>query len=802
MIYQGLKIFIRNTYRKPFFSAINILGLAIGIACFVITALYINYHLSFDKFHDKAGQIYTLTTTIDFKDFYVENQETTPAPLAAALLESYPEIVQVTRINNLIEAFVKTEDQQYKENTIRYADSSFFEVFTYEFIEGNAKQALLLSNTVVITQQIAEKYFGEEKAYGKILELYGRKFKITGVIKNPPQYSIVNFNFLFSLHSFKYYYNSSSWDDGRFLTYFVLQDGASPQKLEAKLPDLLKQYLKERDGIAFTRWLEMGNRWEYHVHSINQIYLNIRGNKIYLIGFGLTATFLLLIASINYMNLNTSRANTRAREIGVKKTIGASKTNLTSQFLSESVLMSVIALIIAMGLVEAMLPYFSSFVDAKLNIHYFSNFYTLPLLVGFAILVGVFSGLYPAFVLSSIKPVKVLKGNFNFKGKRVDLRNFLVFLQFAISTALIIMLAFVYAQTKMMLNQNLGFDKENVLVVHNAEEVTEREGLMISGSCNTDLIRAALHEIPEVENISFSGQTLSHNSEAAQTMTFENGKEILMNWFMCDPDYAKTMKIEMETGRFFDRENNSDLRSVVLNQSAVDYLNWNNEVLGKVFNIPPIGELKVIGVIKDFHYQPLQYKIMPVMFLNHEGPAFFGVNYLNIKLLNAPYQETIQKIETVWKNFAPGIPFEYSLLSEQNKTLYLKEEKTKQLLMILTLLVLFITYLGIYGLAVFSTQVKMKEIAIRKIMGSSVQTIIFKMSWGLTKLVIIANLIAWPAAWYFTDQWLSNFAFRVPISWWVFLAAAVISYLLAIITIIFQSYSAANKNPVEVLRYE
>ena len=799
---HNLKIFFRNSLRKPLSTIINMLGLAIGIACFVITAIYINYHLTFDAFHDHAGDIYTVTSTVKYNNFDTEDGEKTPAPLAAILANNYPEIKAVARLSQDIEGTVKVGEKTYIEKQIAYADSSFFDVFTYRFIEGSAVDALLEPNSVVLTEQIAKKYFNDEVAIGSLIELFNRVFKVTAIIENPPPNSILKFDLLFSLHTFKYYYNNPSWKYNRFHTYFVLNSDVDLKNLNQKILDISKQYVHKVDGIEFKEWLMAGNKWEYHLVSIKKVYLDLRNNRNYLNGFAITASLLLFIACINYINLNTAKAGSRAMEVGLKKTMGANRKRLIYQFLGESIVMSFLSLIIAMGIVEAVLPLLSEFLDVKLIIHYFKNVYTLPSLLSLAFVVGLISGVYPAFVLTSYVPIKVLKGNTFVKKSRFSLRSILVFLQFAISTCLVITSFFVYQQTQLLMNKDVGFNKENLMVVRHAKNLTIRKINPYTPTCNTDIVRAEFLKIPEIENVTFSGRAFNHDKEEAQETSLENGKKYLLNWFMCDPDYAITMKIHMHSGRFFDRKNSSDLKAAVINKTALDYFKWDAESLDQVFEFPTLGKFKLIGVINDFHYQPLHYEIKPLLFLNHEGPAFFNIDYFNIRLKRTPDQETIKKIESVWKKFVSDVPFEYFMLDDQDKLNYIKEERTKQLFLILTILVLIITYIGIYGLVTYSNQVKTKEIAIRKAIGATINNIILKISWNFTWLVLTSNILAWPLAWYFMNDWLNGFATRINMSWWIFILAAICSYILAILTIIFQAYSAARRNPVDVLRYE
>ncbi len=790
MIKNSLKITIRNFYKKPAFSIINVLGLAIGLACFVLTMVYVNDELSYDSCHEKKDRIYLATVTINFADYFLENRESTTATFSETVKNTFPEIEDATQTIFGYTGFVRIKDAFYKEDEIAGADSSYFDVFTHEFIMGDPKKALIDPRSVVLTESTAKKYFGNENPFGETLTLFDEEFKITGIIKDLPENVSYSFDLLVSIYTWDGWYNDSDWRNNNFHNFIVLKEGADPLQVEEKFPQLLNNHITDMNGQNFEDWLADGNRWEYHLFSLKKVYLDLRGNGIYTLGFGIVAIFLLIIACINYMNLSTAKSAQRAKEVGVRKAIGAFRSHLIRQFIGESVVMSFLSLIIGMGIVEACLPFLSSFVAKDLEINYFDNLFVLPVLLGLGLVIGVISGLYPALVLSSYQPIKVLKGIINKKGNGLNLRNTLVFLQFIISIALIISLIVVVKQTDLLYTKKLGYNKENLLIIRNARSIK-----------NQNLFKAEIREIPSVENLTFTSRIPSRGSGPSNQWIPEGKEATLFSIHIADEDFLKTMKIDLKAGRFFNKEFSTDTSAIVMNEAAAKMLNWGDTLNRTISN--SIGDFHVIGIIKDYNFQTLHSEIKPLLiFLNSDGYNS-GYGFITIRLkpdMKLPTNE----IEKIWNEntLERNTPFEYFFFEEQYKNYYDQEGQTRQLMLILTFLILFVTALGLYGLASYATQEKMKEIAIRKAMGASINHIIYRMTWSFTKLVLIANIVAWPLAWYFMNNWLDGFASRISLSIWIFIISAALTYLLAIITIISQAYAAARKNPVDVLRYE
>ena len=790
MISNSLKIALRNFYRKPAFSIINVMGLAIGLACFVLTMVYVNYELGYDSVHKNKDRIYMATVTINFADYFIKNQESTTATFAETVKSTYPEVENATQTIFGISWYIRRGDDYFRDSRIAAADSSYFNVFTHEFIEGDPKTALTEPMSVVLTESTAKKYFGDNNAFGEVLDLNDEDFKITGIIKDNPKNVSFGFDIMISIYQWDGWYNSPQWQNNNFYNFVLLRKGTNPIELEAKFPALLKSKIQTIKGKDFESWLAEGNRWEYHLFSLKEVYLDLWGNGIYLIGFGIVAIFLLIIACINYMNLSTAKAAQRAKEVGIRKAIGAHQSNLILQFNGESIFMSFLSLIIGMGLVEVALPFLSDFINAKLSIHYFDNFLVLPALMILGLIIGFASGLYPAIVLSNYKPVKVLKGDIIKNGKGLNLRNALVLLQFAISIVLIISLIVVVRQTDLLYTKKLGFNKDNLMVVTMAASIKNR-----------DLFKSDLRKIPEIENASFTSNMPKRGSGSSNQWTPEGKETTLFTVQVADEDFLKTMQIDLHAGRFFNKEYLTDSTAIVMNLTAAKFLNWGDTLNHKLSN--GVVDFHQIGIIEDYHFQTLHENIKPLLICLVGGNYGMPAQYLAIRL-KAGSVPPIAEIEKAWNNntWERNTPFEYYFFNERYKTYYNQENQTRQLMLMLTILILFVTALGLYGLASFTAQERMKEMAICKAMGASIKRIIFKMTWNFTKLVLIANIVAWPVAWYFMNDWLSKFATRISISWWIFVLAALLSYLLAIATIIFQAYAAARRNPVDVLRYE
>lgn len=803
MIKSYLKIALRNIMKHKGISFINIVGLAIGISCSVLIMLFVTNELSYDKFHNKADRIYRLAVRASIGDTKI-NQTYSSSQTFRMLLEDFPEIETGIKFLNLGRTPVIPDEKTFYESSFFAVDSAFYDVFSIPLIHGNPETVLKDPNTMVLSKNTALKYFGDINVVGKVIKVdfssYGGivDFKITGVSENVPNNSHFHYDLLVSSASFPTLINNTGWSANNFITYLLLQEGTSQEWFDEKLKEFTRKHMGEE---RFDEWVAQGNYWEYFLQPITEIHLNsdlngefeANGNKTYVYIFSVISIIILLIACINFMNLSTAKSSLRAKEVGLRKVVGSNRNKLISQFLSEAVLLSFISLALGIVIVECLLPVYRNLIGRQLDIHYFDNFVVIPSLLALGLIVGVISGSYPAFFLSSFKPISVLRGNTGSSKGSSLLRNILVIFQFAISIFLIIGTLVIYQQLKFFQNIKLGFNKEQVLVIRNPGALGN----------NFTPFKEVLRNYSNVIGVSGSntlpGRSFSNIGFGAEGVE----KSFTLNLCVCDYDFLKTLKLEMAQGRFFLREFSTDSHAAILNEKAVKLLGWENPIGKKINNWSRNrGNFTVVGVIKDYHYESLHQEIRPqALFLS--GGYYQNIeSYISVRLNTENISETVKYVGSTWNDFAPGKPFEYSFLDEDYDNLYVNEKQTRKLFTIFSLFAIFIACLGLFGLASFSADQRTKEIGIRKVLGASVPRIVNILNKNFIKWVLIANLIAWPAAWFIMNSWLQNFAYRIKLSWWMFILAAVLALLIALITVSFQTVKAALKNPIDSLRYE
>lgn len=802
MIKNYFKIAIRNIIKHKSFSFINIIGLAIGIACSILILLFVTNELSYDKFHEKADRIYRIAVRASIGDTKI-NQTYSSSITFQKLLEDFPEIENGIKFLRLGRVPIILDKKTFYESRFYAVDSTFYDVFTIPLIQGNPKTVLSNPNTMVVSKNTAIKYFGNTDAVGKVLTAdFGPEgsidFKITGVSENVPNNSHFHYDLLVSSASFPTYINDPGWSSNNFISYVVLKKGTSKEGVEEKLKEFTRKYM---GGERFDKWVAQGNFWEYYLQPVTKIHLNsdlngefeANGNETYVYIFSVISIIILLIACINFMNLSIAKSSLRAKEVGLRKVVGSSRNKLMCQFLSESVLLSYISLALGIVIVEILLPLYRNLIGRQLDIHYFDNFVVIPSLLALGLIVGIISGSYPAFFLSSFKPITVFKGNLGSSKGSSWLKNVLVVFQFTISIFLIIGTLVVYQQLKFFQNQKLGFEKDQVLVVSNP------------GSLGNNIIpfKEALRKFSSVMDVSGSntlpGKGFSNIGFGAEAVD----QSFTLNLCVCDYDFLKTLKLKLAQGRFFSRDFVSDSNAAVLNEKAVELLGWDNPIGKRINNwAQNRGNFVVIGVIKDYHYESLHHKIRPMALFLSGGYYTNVERCISVRLNSENISGTIKYIENTWNNFAQNMPFEYSFLDEDFDNLYINEKQTRKLFTIFSCLAIFIACLGLFGLVLFIADRKTKEIGIRKVLGASVSGIVTILNKSFIKLVLIANFIAWPAAWYAMNRWLQNFAYRIKLSWWMFVLAALISLMIALITVSSQTVKAALKNPVNSLRYE
>jgi putative ABC transport system permease protein len=807
MIKNYFKIAFRNLWKNKGYSAINILGLAAGLATCLLIVLYVWDELSYDKFHEKAERIYRVDSDIKFGGTDMKLCVSSD-PMGATLKRDYPQVEQFTRIYaSEGSKLIKKGNEFINETRIAYVDSTFFDVFSFDLISGNPKTSLNDPNTAVISETGAKKYFGSTDVVGKLIETSDKiAFKITAVMKDMPSNSHFIFDILLSMDNVDYQFGN--YLSHNFSTYIVLQKGTDPAVINKFFPAILSKYVLPQ-AQAFMQIKTMdefeksGNRLEYRLMPMTKIHLysdrfpelSPNGDIQNVFIFSAVALFILLIACINFMNLSTARSANRAKEVGIRKVLGTDRKTLIWQFLTESTLVSFIALFIALGITLLILPFFNDVASKSLL---FSNLFSarfLPFLILIPLLVGLLAGSYPALYLSAFQPITVLKGKLASGFKKSRLRSTLVVIQFATTIILIISTIVVYNQLNFIQNRKLGFNKDQVLIVDNTYALGQQAGPFkeeiskLSGVSN-----ATMSSYLPVSNSSRSDNTYSKDA----VMDINSG--LNMQTWRIDEQYLATLGMELVKGRNFSKEFGTDSTAIIINETCAGLLGYADPI-GKDIYFSDDGNkvepLKIIGVVKNFHFESLRQNVGPLCFRLEKsiGSGIFKIKTNDIKSL-------VAGVESTWKKMAPGLPFSYRFLDDSFNSMYRAEQRMGKLALGFAILAIIVASMGLFGLATYASEQRVKEIGIRKVLGASVTNITQMLSKDFLKLIVIASLIAFPIAGWAMYTWLQNFAYRIDIQWWVFLVAALIAILIAMITISFQAIKAAVANPVKSLRTE
>lgn len=811
MLANYIKIAWRSLLKNKVFSFINIAGLAIGLSCFLLIALYVADELSYDRYNENAGRIYRVDADIRFGSTDLK-LAVSPDPMGAALKRDYPQVEQFVRFYNSDGSkLIKKGNDFIEEQKVAYADSTLFDVFTLPALEGDSRTALNKPNTVVITEATANKYFGTTHVVGKTIETSQSKnnlYKITAVIKDIPHNSHFNFDFIFSMDNVQYGFGN--YLSNNFQTYILLKKGTDYKAFEKNFDQVIEKYIlpqaKQFMQISsMDEFKKTGNKLEYHLMPLTDIHLKserfpelgVNGSMQSVYIFSVVALFILLIACINFMNLSTARSASRAKEVGIRKVLGTEKKSLVWQFLTESTLMVFIALVVAIFIILLVMPFFNDVSTKQLTLWSLINYKALPFFVLLPFVVGALAGSYPAFFLSSFQPIAVLKGKINAGFKRSYLRSGLVVVQFAISIFLIISVTIVYNQLSYIQNKKLGFNKDQVLIINGTNALGK----------STPVFKDEVAKISGIKSAAFSGYlpvgNSSRNDNTFSTEAVMNNKNgFNMQVWNIDYDYLNTLGMELAQGRNFSSEFGSDSNAVILNETAAKMLGTDNPVGKKIFtfdNLTPPASISytVIGVIKNFHFESLKQNIGPLCFRmgNNSWSTAFKVSTTDIKSL-------VKNIETKWKSMAPGMPFSYQFLDQSFDNMYRAERRTGKIALAFSILAILIACLGLLGLAIYMSEQRIKEIGVRKVLGASVSNLVGMLSKDFLMLVAIGALMAFPLAWWFMHKWLQDFAYRIDISWWVFAFAGILALLIALITVSFQAIRAALTNPVKSLRTE
>jgi predicted permease len=800
MILNYIKIALRNLARQKGYSFINITGLAVGLAVCILILLWVQSEISYDRFHDHYDSIYRVMSY--GTKYMTEGYEGTPEPLGAAVADGVPGIVHAVSFMGTPRMVVKYGDNSYYEKRALLTDPSFFDVFTFPLLKGNPETALSDPFSVVVTEAMAAKYFGAEDPIGEVLDFDGIEARITAVMQNVPRNSHLQFDFLIPYSIQEELGAQLHWGAFNAVTYLQIQPGSDLTEIGRKITTVAADNNcgQVADGVAF----RLQPLSEIHLDARHGGYRNWvdMGEKTYVYLFSVIAVFMLFLACVNYINLSTARYEKRAREVGMRKVLGASRGQVIRQFLSESIVLSTISLGLAVVLAELFLPVFNTLVQKQLNIVYLHNLPFLGGLIGIIMITGVLSGAYPALFLSSFRPVNTLK-----KGPAVAargglplLRRGLVLFQFVLSVLLIISTGMLFKQLHFIKNKNLGFNKENVVYIPLKEGIAEKYGV----------VKQELLNHPHILTVSNCDYVWALNNNRTTGFNWE-GKDPQMEVDMLIPrvgfDYIETLQLEMVEGRSFSEEYETDAASAfIVSEAAVRTMQIEGPV-GKHFELYGwrglIQEGPIIGVFKDINYKSLHQKIEPQVLRILKDPATAtSLGAVLLRITGDDVPATIAFLEDTWNQFNPGIPFEYHFLDDTYENLYMSEARMGNIFNYFTVLALFISCLGLFGLSSFMTEQRTKEIGIRKVHGASVASILTLINREVMILMLIAGIIATPIAWYVSRWWLQNFAYKTGLDWWVFLFGGLLALLVALLTVSYQSVKAALANPVDSLRYE
>jgi putative ABC transport system permease protein len=794
MFKNYLKIAFRNLWKHKVFSMINILGLTVGLTAGFLIFLYVSFELSYDNFHSKANRIYRVVADIKTPTEVIKAGGPSWAVPHHVKLE-FPEVEQSVRIAGDDNLLIRKGDVKYMEKNVMWADSAFFKVFDFKLIKGNPEKALTDPFSIVLSETTAKKYFGKEDPVGQTMLITGEgsPAKVTGVMKDIPENSQIKGDMILSMSTITREWNKNL--DNQFgnygaQAYLLLKPGTDPKGFEKKLPGFLERRngkeMKESQMYA-TLFLEPLRDVYLYTTRNGSSTGNI--NNVYI--FSIIAVFIIAIACINFVNLTTARSSERAREVGIRKVVGALRAQLTGQFIGESLMLCFIAFLLSIGLISILIPLFNTVAGKTVSYGLFSNTFYVLMLLGAALLIGLLAGFYPALILSSFRPVTVLKGRFATGTRGILLRKGLVVTQFTISIALIIGTIVVYNQMRYMRNRELGFSKDQMVVIDT------------NGDKGKDAFKEELRGVPKVKSVSLSGSVPGSGNPGAYSQ-IENTKGDMqianLDLYFVDFDYIPHYKMKMLAGRPFSRDFMTDTtQAMVLNESAIKMFGYTKpeDAIGKKFD--QWGRKgQIIGVIKDFHFRGLQTPIKPLSMRIEPG----GSNLISVNITGDDITGTVKAIEDKWKSIIPNRPFNYYFLDEHFDQQYRAEERFGKLFFNFSVLAIFISCLGLLGLASYSTMQRTKEIGIRKVMGASVSNILNLLSKDFLLLVIISFFVAAPVAWYFMHEWLKDFAYRTDIGWWVFAVAGVLAVLIALGTISFMAVRAAVANPVKSLRTE
>ncbi len=806
MFKNYFKTAFRSLQKNKGFTAINIIGLAAGLATCLIIILYVTDELSYDKFNSNAGRIYRIDNQIKFGDNEFDIGEA-PAAMGPSFAQEYPQIEHYTRFRNRGPVTITKGEEKIVEDKVIYTDSTVFDVFTLPLVQGNPHTALAEPHTIVLTETAAKKYFGNVSSLGKTLDINNKLYKVSAIIKDMPAQSHFNYDFFLPLAELDES-REVDWLSENFHTYILLKEGTDIAGLEKQFNKSLETAvgpeLKSVANLSLDDFRKGGGYvtcslmplLNIHLHSNKPDELAVNGNMQYVYIFSAIAIFILLIACVNFMNLSTARSSNRAKEVGVRKVLGSVRKNLITQFLTESFVISFISFVVAIALTFLLLPLFNQLAQKNIGGLVLFNPDMLAAIIALMIIVSLLAGSYPAFFLSSFQPIDVLKGKLakGFKGS--FLRNSLVVFQFAISITLMVGTAVIYSQLSYIHKKDVGFNKSQVLIIQNTSAL----------GTQSEAFKNELLQLPAVKAATFTGY-LPTNGWRNSTglfpdMNFDVKNAILSQEWEVDENYIPAMQMQILSGRNFSKEAGFDSNAIIINEAAAKYFAGKDPLDKKLYAVENAAEKKIssfniIGVVKNFNFNSLRQQVTPLVLLFHKN---MGSMALRINTADIP--GLVSQIKTKWKAMAPSHPFSYTFMDEEFNKQYLSDQRTGSLSITFSVLAILIACLGLLGLVTYAAEQRIKEIGIRKVLGANITGIIGLLSKDFVKLVCIAIVIATPVAWLAMNKWLQEFAYRITIQWWLFVLAGVVALIIALATVSFQAIKAARANPVKSLRSE
>jgi putative ABC transport system permease protein len=798
MIKNYFKTAWRNIWKNKVFSAINIVGLAVGIAACIVIMLFVYYEKSFDEQHTK--NIYRLNEVQKFPGM-VSSQKVALSmyPMGPTLKQEFPEIKNFTRVRWNTKYQATYNEQRIYLPQVFFVDSVFLDIFDFKVLRGSRKTALLKPHSIMITQETAKKLFGNADPMGKTITHYGgdtTSFEVTGVLADAPQNSQFQFDAIASFSTMYRPDMNDNWGGNWLNTYLELAPGTNTAALEKKFPAYLKKYIKGEGWKFYELFLLPLKEVHANAADIGLDYVNYQKfDKKFTNLFALIAIIVLVIACVNFMNLSTARSAERAREVGVRKSIGAHRLQLAIQFLGETIMISLMALVLAIIIVSLVLPYVNGLSQRDISLPLLNNPFIIPVILSGVLLMGLLSGIYPALFLSSFKTVKVLKGNIDAGKNSGGLRNVLVVAQFASAVFLIIATVFVVKQLSFMQHKDPGFNRDQVVTIP-LDNITSRK---------YDVLKQQFLKSAHISGVTGSVDYLgSHLDQTGVDFQYRNDpvRSMASTVLIVDPDYMDLYHIKLVAGKNFSDKQSTGKEYIINEAMANELLKDHpkapaNSLLGSRFGLDSTGT--IIGIAKNFNFNSLHYKIETLFIVNMKG---WGYRNMSVKLNGGKTEQALADIQATWKSVLPDEPFEYQFLDDRFNEIYRADNQVSKVVGILAGLAIFISCLGLFGLASYAAERRVKEIGVRKVLGASVQNVVLLLSGNFIKLVLIANVIALPLAWFAVSKWLQNFAYHIDIQWWVFILSGIVAILIAFFTVSFQSIKAAVANPIKSLRSE